>query len=866
MQKASLRSIFIVLTMGVFILLGLGGMIAWTSVRSDVDILNRQSVPALLAVSDISSSFKEVHSLLLSMSMEKDDTRRTVMQQQVKANVNRLSAAIAGLRGMGLASPALEEVSSAFFVAVNEVSDAARRGNHDEAIRLMYSSVVPAEQNMTTYVDSVRHDLLAQQKALDESLSYGGLTLLTYCVIGIVLGLILRQLLLPPVYALIKPGDDLLVTREMALLMHSYTGSVILASLLASAALVAIFLEHPHRLLLFCWWAAALGVLATRVAGYLRWFKVRDGYFDGRIAIRNFGAGSIASAITWAVFPFLFFAGATAVQRLAMVFVYAAMAGAGSLTLAPVWRISLVYLCLLLLPPVGFFASTGNRIDITVAIMCAGMLGLLLYSCANSRRSMLSALLLSRENRRLAEESVERQLDLENLNTTLEDRVHERTVMLELEVDAKEKYASALKDMAQRDPLTGLLNRRALADQMDEVLACASGVGMGVQVLFIDLDRFKEVNDVQGHYVGDQVLIEIAERLRRVLPEPALVARWGGDEFVAVVPAATGRNLVPAIRASIVEPIRVRDNEIRIDVSIGISLSPEQGREVDILVRQAEVALRQAKLKGRSCATIYDNSMGDQLRRLHELGQALREALDHNALGLVFQPIVPQKQDLAPKLEALVRWVDPAWGAIPPSEFVALAEDNGLIGKLGYWVMLNACREASHWGGNAVISVNISALQVMAGDLLEQVEAVLAETGLPGERLELELTESVFVNDLTTTIGVLRALRERGVHIAIDDFGTGYSSLSYLNRLPIDTIKIDRSFILASAVDGDQLLRAILGMARGFGYRVVAEGAESDVQRRMLNALEVDYIQGNCLSEPLQAQAARIWLAERARS
>lgn len=742
----------------------------------------------------------------------------------------------------------------------------AHKGRREEAVALLYSAVIPAEQNMAAYVDGVRRELLAQQKALDESLSYGGLTLFAYCLVGIALGLVLRQILLPSVAALMPAADDMLVSREIAVMMHGYTGSVILASLVTSAALVAVFLGHPDRLLLYCWWAVSLGVLATRLAGYLRWFRIRETGFNGRNAIRNFGAGSVASAVTWAAFPFLFFADATQVQRMAMAFVYAAMAGAGSAMLAPARRVSLLYLCLLLLPQVGFFAMAGTRIDLTVAIMCAGMLGLLVHSSSSSRRNTLSAMLLSLENQRLAEESVTRQLQLENLNTTLEDRVHERTIMLELEVDAREAYALQLKDLALHDPLTGLLNRRALAEQMDEIVARAAGVGMGVQVLFIDLDRFKEVNDVQGHFVGDQVLIEVAGRLRRALPEPALVARWGGDEFVAVVPAVAGRNLVPAIRACLAEPIQVRDNEVRIDASIGISLSPEQGRDVDVLVRQADVAMYQAKLRGRSGAQIYDAVMGDQLRRLHELGQALREALERDALNVVFQPIVPQGVGLTLKMEALLRWEHPVRGTVSPREFIAIAEDAGLIGRLGRWVLEHACREALAWGGETVISVNVSALQVMSGELIDDVRAVLQETGLPAERLELELTESVFVHDIEAIAKVLGSLRETGVHIAIDDFGTGYSSLSYLNRLPIDTIKIDRSFVLAADRDGDQMLRAICGMARGFACRVVAEGVESEEQLAMLRGLGVDYIQGDSLSSPLLPEAARIWVAQNSRA
>lgn len=860
MQGIRFRSLFVVLVVTVFILLGLGSVVTWTGMRSEVDVLNRQSVPALLAVSDINANFKDLRALLLSMAMEHDAGQRGRLHQQLDAHLGQLSASVGGLRGMGLESPALEEVFAAFVHATNEAAEVARTGHRDEAVAQIYASVIPAEKNMTAYVEDVRSHLLAQQQALDEKLSYGGVTLLVYCVAGILLGLLLRRALLPPVGMLVKSPQDALVARDIARMLHGYTGSVLVASMVAAAVQVAVFINHPYRLLLFCWWATVLGVLGTRLTGYLRWFRARDRQIEDSVAIRNFGAGCVASALVWALFPVLFFDAATSVQRMETAFLYAAMAGAGCAVLASMWRVLQAYLALLLLPLAVCFVYAGTRLDLTMAILCTGMFMLLLHSGANARQSTLSALMLSSENQRLAEESVTRQLELENLNTRLEDRVHERTVMLELEVETKEKYAAQLKQLAQQDPLTGLLNRRALAEQMEEILGRAAGVGMGIQVLFIDLDRFKEVNDVQGHYVGDQVLIEVAARLRRALPEPAVVARWGGDEFVAVVPVVAGRNLVPLVLDCLVEPVRVRGQEVRVDVSIGISQSPEQGRDVELLVRQADVALHHAKLRGRSCASIYDAAMGDQLRRLHDLGQALREALERNALSVAFQPIVPQKPGYANKMEALVRWHDSTRGTIAPGEFIALAEEVGLIGKLGSWVLQHACEEASGWEGDVMVSVNVSALQVMGGGLVEEVRGVLARTGLPANRLELELTESVFVRDLESAIDVLGALRGMGVRIAIDDFGTGYSSLSYLNRLPVDTIKIDRSFVVSSAREGNLLLRAILGMARGLRCHVVAEGAENEAQVRMLQDLGVDYIQGNQLCEPVRAELARAWL------
>lgn len=700
----------------------------------------------------------------------------------------------------------------------------------------------------------------AWQHATDSSGADDRGNLLMFSLAGVLCGGLFYRLVLMAVRRIPGLRDELSGIEAGPGTMRRYSCLVILASFLGSLALVVFFLDHPARPELMGWWGVTLGILLMRTVSFVRLSSTR-GLQRAEKAIAVFGAGCIASASAWAVFPVIMFLHATTAQRLLTGFVYVALSGAGTTVLAPLWRVMQVYLGFLLLPLAACFVYAGSDEGWSLAGLCTGVFALLLHAGFNARQAIRSILALSEENRLLVDESVSRQLELENLNTTLEDRVYERTVMLELEINAREKYGKQLELLAQQDPLTGLLNRRALADRMDGLLARAASVGMGVQVLFIDLDRFKEVNDVQGHYVGDQILMEVARRLCQVLPESSLVARWGGDEFVAAVPVAAGAHLVSSVRSCVAEPIVVRGNEIRVDASIGISLSPEQGNDVELLVRQADVALHHAKLRGRSCASIYDEAMGDQLRRLHDLGQALREALERQALDVVYQPIVPQKPGQIRKMEALVRWHDPVRGTVPPGEFIGLAEETGLIGKLGYWVMRRACSEVSQWDEDVMISVNVSALQVMSGTLVEEVRTVLQDTGLSADHLELELTESVFVHDVKGAIDVLVALRDMGVQIAIDDFGTGYSSLSYLNRLPVNTIKIDRSFVVSSIRDGSQLLRAILGMARALRCCVVAEGAETPEQMNMLCELGVDYIQGNRLSPPISARAARDWLA-----
>jgi len=859
MQGLRLRSVLTVLVMVVIILLGLGSTIFWSRMSYDPGRLHGQISPALASVSSIHSYVMDLDALLKSRSVAREEVRRAWLRSLIEEKLLLLQRSARNLNDLGQGDRFFGEALSAFENAVRNAAwqtGASPGGDAGKGVSV-------AAVNVLTHIQEIRADLLRAEVLREHGITYGGVHLLWLSLCGVLCGVLLYRLALMAVYRIAGFWDELSGIEASPGTMRRYSCLVILASFLGSLVLVTFFLDHPGRLPLLGWWAVTLGILVMRVTDYLR--KTRQtGMQHTEGAIRVFGAGCIASALVWAFFPAILFAHATTTQRLLAAFVYVALAGAGTTVLAPLWRVMQIYLGLLLLPLAACFVYVGSDEGWCMAGLCVGVFALLLHAGSNARQAIRSILVLSEENRLLADESVSRQLELENLNTTLEDRVHERTVLLELEVKTKEKYAKQLELLAQQDPLTGLLNRRALAERMDELLARAAGVGMGVQVLFIDLDRFKEVNDVQGHYVGDQILIEVARRLCGVLPEPSLVARWGGDEFVAVVPAAEGSNLVSSVRRCVADPISVRGNEIRVDASIGISLSPEQGSDVELLVRQADVALHHAKLRGRSCASIYDEAMGDQLRRLHDLGQALREALERQALDVVYQPIVPQKDGQIRKMEALVRWHDPVRGTIPPGEFIGLAEEAGLIGQLGSWVMRRACSEVSRWDEDVMISVNVSALQVMSGMLVEEVRTVLQETGLSPSRLELELTESVFVRDVKSAIDVLVALRNMGVQIAIDDFGTGYSSLSYLNRLPVNTIKIDRSFVVSSTKDGSQLLRAILGMAKGLRCSVVAEGAETLEQLNMLCDLGVDYIQGNKLCPPVSARAAQEWLARRA--
>jgi diguanylate cyclase (GGDEF)-like protein/PAS domain S-box-containing protein len=418
--------------------------------------------------------------------------------------------------------------------------------------------------------------------------------------------------------------------------------------------------------------------------------------------------------------------------------------------------------------------------------------------------------------------------------------------------------------LADHDALTGLPNRRLLQDRLTQALAQSYRNRKQTAVMFVDLDRFKTINDSLGHSVGDLLLKEVAKRLVKQLREVDTICRTGGDEFVVVLPeikhAADAANVAQKIIENLSHPIVVEERELTVTPSIGIAVFPDDGRDAETLIRNADAAMYHAKEMGRANSQFFTEQMNLSASRRLSLENDLRRALARGELRVHYQPIVDVKTGKTSAHEALVRWQHPERGLVYPNEFIQVAEDTGMILKIGEWVLLEACRWATFIGveRGLPISVNLSARQFNDPKLVQLVSRALRDTGLPAKLLTLELTESTAMQQTDVTLATLRKLKELGVSIALDDFGTGYSSFSYLKRFPVDMLKIDRSFVAEVEHDGDHraIVAAIIALAQVLGLKVIAEGVETEAQRQFLRGFGCEQIQGYLTGRPVDADTA----------
>ena len=456
------------------------------------------------------------------------------------------------------------------------------------------------------------------------------------------------------------------------------------------------------------------------------------------------------------------------------------------------------------------------------------------------RTSRLQALLdqrneeLARANRCIADDAVARSVS--------EQRIHH---------------------IAQHDVLTGLPSRSLLQDRLGLAISDSERSGQPLWVMLIDLDRFKYVNDSMGHKAGDVLLMTIAARLRSAINDNDTVARLSGDEFVVIMSQQGGQRLGPMLvqqlMDSVAQPVLLGTKEYSVTCSIGVAVFPSAGALADSLIEHADIAMYSAKKLGRNNFQFYTPAMNDEAQERVRIESALRKALERDEFVLHYQPQVDLASGKIIGMEALIRWQHPELGMVPPMRFISVAEDTGLIVPIGAWVMRTACLQNRAWHdaglGQLRVAVNLSARQFASNDLLDNISAVLDESGLDPHCLEIELTESLFMSDVSLAVELLHNMKALGVNLSIDDFGTGYSSLSYLSRFPIDVLKIDRSFVTNITRDANDaaLVASIINLAHNLKLSVIAEGVETEEQLDYLRSHGCDEMQGYYVSRPLPA-------------
>ncbi|MBM7649785.1 diguanylate cyclase (GGDEF)-like protein [Bacillus ectoiniformans] len=432
-----------------------------------------------------------------------------------------------------------------------------------------------------------------------------------------------------------------------------------------------------------------------------------------------------------------------------------------------------------------------------------------------------------------------------------------------------EKANKEILHLAHHDTLTGLVNRNYFNLMIEQHLAKAKENQSSLAVVFIDLDRIKIINDTYGHGVGDLLLKQVSNRLVENVREQDIVSRQGGDEFILLLPEITYddtkvlmRNIIQSMSPSFM----LDGNRVHCTPSIGVSFFPADGLDAETLIKYADLAMYKAKEKGRNNYQFFTQEMNEEISSKLKLENELRRALEEDQLKVYYQPLLDVKTNRIVSTEALLRWYHPKKGSISPAEFIPLAEETGLIGPIGEWVLFEACKQTKKWrdeGLELSISVNLSNRQLMDENIVQTVKNTLLQTELEPACLTLEITESMAITNLSDTMNKLKQLRDFGVNIALDDFGTGYSSLSYLSTLPITSVKIDKSFIAdINNRMKKEIVKSISNIAQSIGLKVVAEGVEKDQQFYIVRSLGIEMMQGYHLSKPLPANEVEVKLLE----
>ncbi len=613
----------------------------------------------------------------------------------------------------------------------------------------------------------------------------------------------------------------------------------------------------------FTWWAAITVISLLRIVDLAEWLTFSSKHPSrGKVGIFRFGTGAISTALLWSVHTFAFMPTMGVAEFCFTAIVLSSFAGGAVPMLAANKVISLGY-SLTLLIPIGIVTLNSEQVyqaqlGYVVIPLSLLMIPICLKTSAFTQGAIRQRLLnnqlvvdMAQEKERVAAANRELKAtsaELNQSNSILEQEIKKRT--------------DEIIQISNLDPLTQVSNRNAFTQNLDAIIQASEHNKMPVALLFIDLNGFKKINDAMGHKVGDKVLVTVTQRML-AFSETSKVGRWGGDEFLVILPYSdkqTALSISKAIIKSIEKPIEVNGNELHLSASIGISMSPLHSQSATELIQLADISMCEQKENGVWAPGMFTQALLAKIESSQTILEGLQKAIELKQLSLNYQPIVNSAEHKAESYEALLRW-NFNGTLVTPDNFIPLAEKSGLIKEIGAWVLNRACMDAVHWLNSeaASVSVNVSVIQLMDDGFIRHLDNCLQSSRLSPDRLHLEITESTFVENEQKIRFQLDQIQQRRVKISIDDFGTGYSSLSQLQTLPVNFIKIDKSFVDNVHGKGEAIIRATQFIARELNCQTIAEGVETKQQADMLFSMGIDYLQGFYFAKPMPHKALLAW-------
>ncbi|GAB3480473.1 putative bifunctional diguanylate cyclase/phosphodiesterase [Marinomonas epiphytica] len=614
--------------------------------------------------------------------------------------------------------------------------------------------------------------------------------------------------------------------------------------------MVFAFPYHPEKQLKIYWFIFMCLVFLVRYWDMRIWkTQLKDHDYDVKTPLNRFVAIRYVSAFSLGAYSILFMPSMELIELVCTLVIMSAMAGGAITVLAAHKGLTYSYAPILLLPvsaqcllaPEGYMNTLG---------VLGVIFTLVIFSSAKSAHQFtIKSIKMKHQNSDLLEQMALKNQEIVEANASLESQVKKRT--------------EKILELSNLDALTKLSNRHAFTQHLNHFIDRCQASNTQLALLFVDLDGFKGINDAHGHSVGDDLLVVMANRLSLQV-EPQHVCRWGGDEFLLAL-ENTDENAAIEFAQQLIcflsKPVLIEHNELTVGATIGIAMYPDHSVSATELIALSDTAMYVKKQSAKSEVCVFNEHMKQAIQRQAQLREGLAQAIKNNEIFVVFQPVIDVQSNTVSFCEALLRWRYQGQ-LVSPMEFIPAAEKHGLIHSIGEWVLQESCNMAANWcfDRSVHLSVNISVAQVMKGDLVSQVQQALQQSGFPSTNLHLEITESIFAEDINFVIDQVRALQAIGVKVSIDDFGTGFSSLALLQSLSADIVKIDRRFIQSWHEGGMAIIQATQYIADELGYRLVIEGVESQQQVDSLKALGIECIQGFYFSQPMPVEALPAWL------